>query len=354
MVKNKCLEIILLILIILASSNNLIADDWQRIVNLKGWWRFSIGDNPEWASPDYNDNNWEEIYVPSSWEDEGFYGYNGYAWYRTQFELSPDFNEQIIYISLGFIDDVDEVYLNGNLIGSTGSFPPNYQTAYNAFRRYPVPVSYLKIGKQNHISVRVYDARLSGGIVSGDIGLYSLKSFGMDINLAGIWKFQTGDNLNWSEKNFVDKGWHDIIVPSNWEIQGFKDYDGYAWYRREFNFPSKIEYEKMVLVLGKIDDLDEVYLNGQLIGSTGNLLTAPYEDFEHEFHNEWQQFRGYYIPEGILVKNKTNVISVRVYDGYMGGGIYQGPVGLITQERYIEYWKSKKKKKNFWDLLFGD
>ncbi|MEJ2495328.1 MAG: hypothetical protein P8Y79_13480 [Ignavibacteriaceae bacterium] len=39
---------------------------------------------------------------------------------------------------------------------------------------------------------------------------------------------------------------------------------------------------------------------------------------------------------------EENVISVRVYDGMVDGGIYDGPIGLITQEEYTAYWKNRK------------
>ena len=62
--------------------------------------------------------------------------------------------------------------------------------------------------------------------------------------------------------------------------------------------------------------------------------------------------RGYYIPQGLLKYGEENIITVRVYDGLRDGGIYQGPVGITTQEEYRNYWKEKKRKKNFWEYLF--
>jgi sialate O-acetylesterase len=96
---------------------------------LKGTWSFSIGINSDWISPGYNDSNWETIRVPSSWEDQGFNGYNGYAFYRKKISIPSEQKGRMLYLNMGYIDDVDEVYLNGHKIGSTGGFPPNYVTA---------------------------------------------------------------------------------------------------------------------------------------------------------------------------------------------------------------------------------
>jgi len=60
-------------------------DKWERVINLHGKWKFSIGDKSLWGDRYFNDSKWEDIFVPSKWEDEGFNGYNGYAWYRTSF-----------------------------------------------------------------------------------------------------------------------------------------------------------------------------------------------------------------------------------------------------------------------------
>ena len=61
-------------------------------IDLEGNWRFSIGDDTAWASPYFKDNDWEKIKVPAMWEDQGFHGYNGYAWYRKTFDVPERFN----------------------------------------------------------------------------------------------------------------------------------------------------------------------------------------------------------------------------------------------------------------------
>jgi sialate O-acetylesterase len=61
---------------------------------------------------------------------------------------------------------------------------------------------------------------------------------------------------------------------------------------------------------------------------------------------EYNAFRGYYIPDGLLKKNQKNIIAVRVLDTGGVGGIYEGPVGIITQTKYIDYWRKNKKGEN--------
>lgn len=318
---------------------------FEEVISLEGHWKFSIGDNMKWADPDFNDIDWVKIKVPSPWEDEGFHGYNGYAWYRKEFILPDDFEGASLLLHLGYVDDVDETYINGILVGRSGTFPPDYHSAYNAFRKYIVPGNILNYG-ENLIAVRVFDSQLAGGITSGNIALHINKNeIRPDLNLMGEWKFNTGDNNKWKDKDFNDTEWFNIIVPGYWENQGFRDYDGFAWYRKEFSLPQDMENKKLVLLLGKIDDLDEAYVNGVFIGSTGEIKE---DSVEIHFNQEYQAFRGYYIPENII-KSGNNTISVRVYDGWRDGGIYEGPIGIITQENYIKYWKERKKGKGFFD-----
>ena len=63
-----------------------------------------------------------------------------------------------------------------------------------------------------------------------------------------------------------DNYWKEIFVPAYWEVQGYKNYDGFAWYRKSFVLPEKYSGIKLVLMLGMIDDIDQTYINGTLIG----------------------------------------------------------------------------------------
>jgi hypothetical protein len=350
--KNKIAIILTLGTIFL--MNEVYAQKWERVVNLKGLWKFAIGDDKDRASVKYDDTDWEVISVPSSWEDEGFHGYDGYAWYRKRFNFPTDIKDQSVVLRLGRIDDVDEVFLNGYLIGKTGTFPPEYQTAYNSWREYYVPQKFLNAGSENVIAVRVYDSQMEGGMIEGDFGFYvDEKAIKLDYDLAGQWKFATGDDEKWKDPEFDDASWKEIFVPGFWESQGYFNYDGFAWYRLKFTHPANLAKKKLVLVLGKIDDIDEVYLNGQLIGSTGDMNEEP---IEYKKHNEYQKTRGYFIPQSLLQAGKENVIAVRVYDGWRDGGIYLGPIGFVDQSKYTKYWreyKPPKQKKNFWELIFG-
>jgi hypothetical protein len=314
-------------------------ENFKTEIDLKGEWKFSIGDDLKWLKPEFNDNNWENIKVPSPWENEGFNGYDGYAWYRKHLNIPLSLKGKSIYLSMGNIDDCDETYLNGHLIGFAGSFPPDFYTAYNAMRMYPCPQEFINFNGDNVVAVRVYDDQLEGGIISGDIAVKTIEFIQTDINLEGQWKFTLGDSSAFKNINYSDRNWENLIVPGYWETQGHNNYDGFAWYRKSFIIPEDLKSKQLIFLGGKIDDLDQVYLNGVLIGSTGNLGKDLGNDFTTRpvFDQEWLKIRAYNIPRSLIIPGKPNVIAVRVYDGYLNGGIYQGPVGIITQEKYAKF-----------------
>jgi hypothetical protein len=321
----------------LLSCNLLPAMDLISEVNLSGKWRFEIGDNPEFAEPGYDDSKWQEIFVPDAWENQGFPGYDGYAWYRTQIDLNKTLNPKHLFLLLGRIDDVDQVYLNGRRIGESGQFPPDYKTAYDIMRIYKLDEHDLWLGAVNTIAVRVYDAHLGGGIISGDVGIYRRRDvIDLEIDLSGFWKFSTGDNHEWLSIEYDDCHWGEIEVPVIWEKQGFDLYDGYATYRKCVFIPEKFSRVQLVLLLGYISDIDETFFNGQCIGKTGSFPLAG-----QKVECKGSQERAYVIPSGLIKFNQENIIVVRVYDNGAHGGIYKGYIGIADSDNYSNYSKLK-------------
>lgn len=140
-------------------------------------------------------------------------------------------------------------------------------------------------------------------------------------DLNGSWKFNTGDDLSWATADFDDTGWVEIEAPRRWERSGFKDYDGFAWYRRSFDLGDLDPNKRLYLRLGQIDDVDETYINGQKVGGLGHV--SPYS-------TAWEWERIYSIPSGLLKANGNNTIAIRVYDAELDGGIVRGELGIFA------------------------
>lgn len=346
----KLLTLNLLVLLFLVSHSR--AEDLKKLVSLSGYWKFTIGDDSRWSGPSFDDSGWDQIRVPNSWENEGYNEYNGYAWYRKTFKLPDVPLDKKLYLIVGKIDDVDEVYVNGKLVGGSGGFPPSFETSYSKLRKYHLPVEYLKISGVNVIAVKVYDTFSEGGIKDGPVGIYmNADDEFLDIDLSGKWKFSTGENKTWRTVDFDDRNWKDINVPSEWELEGYTAYDGYAWYRKKFKLPPGYDTENLYLSVGKIDDEDDVYLNGTHIGSVFQLRKdGEYRRAGYEYNAR----RVYKIPAHLFSANGINVISIRVYDNQQRGGIYEGPIGIMTKENYRKYMNKYHSNQSFWDYIFEE
>ncbi|MEO0895752.1 MAG: beta galactosidase jelly roll domain-containing protein [Bacteroidota bacterium] len=323
---------------LLLLNSSMLAADWELVLDLKGSWAFTIGDNMDWAAPEFDDSDWESMAVPGQWEKNGFEGYDGYGWYRLKFSAKQISIKKDLYLHLGEIDDADEVYLNGVLIGSSGSFPPYFATAYNSKREYLIPRNLLRKDKPNFLAVRVYDEYYEGGILKGNIGLYKKSgAYSEFMSLEGLWDFKpTADGQPCLGEDKA--GWDNIMVPAQWEHQGYDDYDGFACYRKVFVCPDYVAKRSHVITLGLIDDLDEVYINGVRVGSTGFDEWGKIPDRENGW--AWKVLRGYVIPDNVLKAGQKNVITVKVFDKWGGGGIYEGPVGLIPTDMFTSFVKN--------------
>ncbi|MCU0962578.1 MAG: alpha-amylase family glycosyl hydrolase, partial [Pirellulaceae bacterium] len=94
------------------------------------------------------------------------------------------------------------------------------------------------------------------------------------------------------------------------------DRTGDFWYRREIRVPAHWPDEELALVVGAIDDFDEVWVGGQPIGRTG--VETP---------QHWRTPRVYRLAAGQVPRERPCVLLVKVTNGGFDGGI-DGPVAL--------------------------
>ncbi len=145
----------------------------SQTINLPMENRFKFGDNPQWAKPDFNDSDWGFQQLAKSFTKD-----SSYAWYRIRITIPSSMKTNTgkgLKIRLGKIDDADQTYFNGKLIGETGSFPPNYVTKWGEQRLYTIPEKDINWDKENIVAVRVYN--LIGGMGMWD-GPYNFEPFG--------------------------------------------------------------------------------------------------------------------------------------------------------------------------------
>lgn len=137
--------------------------------------------------------------------------------------------------------------------------------------------------------------------------------------VAGEWRFQPGDDLRWKEKGFDDAAWKRVVLPEAWERHSqSREENVFGWYRRRLTIPVALRGKDLMLLLGRIDDADEVWINGTRVGGSGS--------FPPRFQSAWDAERRYLVPRGLIRGDGTDVVAVRVFDGQNDGGIYQAGV----------------------------
>ena len=148
-------------------------------------------------------------------------------------------------------------------------------------------------------------------------------------------KFQKGDNMEWKNTTFDDSRWKSLSMLKPWTDQGISNPNNYAWYRIRFTLPepmldnSDIK-ETVLFVMGKIDDADETYLNGVLIGKTGS---TPGD--KEGYVSKWEESRTYSVSASskAIRWGKENVLAVRVYNGNDPGGMFGSGVSVSVPSR---------------------
>lgn len=104
-----------------------------------------------------------------------------------------------------------------------------------------------------------------------------------------------------------DSAWPALNAPQVWESQGLPGLDGQVWLRRHVTLTAAEAAGVATLHVGRVDDCDETFVNGQPVGQTCG----------------WDQPRAYALPAGLLHEG-DNLVAVRVTDTGGDGGIH-GP-----------------------------
>ena len=139
-------------------------------------------------------------------------------------------------------------------------------------------------------------------------------------------RFQVGDNPAWSNPSFDDSTWPVFTLDKDWNEQGVRNPDNFAWYRLHVVIPAELKegYSKDVLLdLGPIDDTDETWLNGVMVGKTGSNPGDP-----EGYNCRWSEPRRYIVDPSLIRWGQENVIAVRVYNAGDPGGFFRGPAWI--------------------------
>jgi len=210
-----------------------------------------------WADPAIDETDWKNYQVPGLWQQKGM-NHNGAVWFRKVVTVPNEWAGRDLILSLGALDDFDETYLNGVLVGSTDNQIPN---AWMTPRNYPIPAKLVQAGQSNTLTVRIFDEFGQGGFGGGAV---------LALHPADA-KPETGVRLEGEWKSRVEYAFDSTVPP---RIQALLDqkgpffenapanlYNGMIaplapyglrgalWYQGESNAERPEQYQKLILRL---------------------------------------------------------------------------------------------------------
>jgi len=261
-----------------------------------GPWRFALGDDAAWKEPAFDDTAWRTLTLPAFWSSHLSGDFTQkFGWYRRRFSVPAALRGRDVLLLLGKIDDADETFVNGVKVGGLGSFPPHYETAWEAPRRYLVPAKLLKGDGTDLVAVRDYNGQ-------ADAGIYQ----------AAAPQIRSGPFDAESESGAA---------------QGFTE-GGVGWYRKSLLLPVALKGKRLSVTFDGVYMNSQIWFNGHLLGTHPYGYTGFTLDL-----TPYARFGG-----------AANVLSVRVDAGgktsrwYSGAGLYRHVWLTATNPVHIGQW----------------
>lgn len=129
-------------------------------------WKFYKGDIQEAQQPRFNDENWEKVSLPHTWNTDAYTHkdyYKGIGWYRKQIQLPSSWENKQLFLKFEAASKAVSVYINGHLLGE-------HRGGYTAFTFDITP--YCNFASTNTIAVSVDNSRQDIPPISGDFTFF--------------------------------------------------------------------------------------------------------------------------------------------------------------------------------------
>ncbi len=203
--------------------------------------RYDVGLKEKWYSPDYRPSGWKSVHLPGGFAGLGVPLTPAVAWFRREVTLAEPLAAGPTLISLGEVQRMDSVYVNGTLVGASAWV--------EHARIYAIPAGVLKQGR-NLIVIRIFKTDPHGGLLDKPSDLRLTLHDHRVIALAGAW---------WGRIGVDARPPHPMPLDfANWPVMPAVLYNGMLvpvaplsitgaiWYQGEQNSPRGYEYRKLL------------------------------------------------------------------------------------------------------------
>lgn len=178
-------------------------------------WRFMLGDDPAFATMEYDDSTWRELHLPHDWSIEGEFSKDnpstpaggalpgGIGWYRKYF-TTPDIDGKVVNVEFDGVFMNSRVYINGQEVG----YRPY---GYSSFSYDITP--YLNAeGEMNIIAVRCDNAEQPNSRWYAGCGIY--RNVRM-VTTAEVFVEYTGTYITTPEVSDTEATTHATVTVTN-------------------------------------------------------------------------------------------------------------------------------------------
>lgn len=122
----------------------------RKVININNEWKFIKQDEVKAMDRAYNDENWEGVNIPHTWNAidgaNGFDFYKGACWYRKEFVIDNLAHGNSVFIEFTGSNSITDVYVNGKYMGQ-------HKGGYSTFRFDITDV--VEFGQKNILAVKV-------------------------------------------------------------------------------------------------------------------------------------------------------------------------------------------------------
>ena len=202
---------------------------------------YDIGLKRKWYSPGYVAAGWERVRLPGGFAGLGVPVTPAVAWFRKEVSLPDPLPAGPALVSLGEVERMDTVYVNGTLVGASAWVEHP--------RIYRVPKHLLHPGR-NLIAIRIFKTQPRGGLLDGPSAFHLTLGDHTDIPLAGAWEGKVSVDA---------RPPHPMPIHfANWPVMPTVLYNGMLvplaplsitgaiWYQGEQNSPRGYEYRRLL------------------------------------------------------------------------------------------------------------
>lgn len=200
------------------------------------------------SDPKLDTKDWLDIAVPKPWKETDLKDFTGLAWFRHWIDIPESWNGKDLSLALSIIHDIDIVWLNGTLLGSTQV--PGAQRTYHVDARLVHP------GK-NLLTVAIVGKALPSGFCSGPTNMVirpAVNPGNQILRLSGMWKAKPAvalKDLTTSVPQPPVGNYKTITSLYNGMIAPLAPFaiKGVLWYQGEANGPRWLQYRRLLPTL---------------------------------------------------------------------------------------------------------